>query len=201
MKKKIDYNFIIFLVIISIFGLALIYLVEVKNQLIRDKITLQTLSEQQTLFYKNTVDLYFTSLQCETLNFNNSLDNIGQKILKDYDPLILKEKIIVCFLSILHDSLEIRQFIYTLDILKDVSKEHVIVLSYPGISDGNNELLKGYDYKILILPKLFPKIPDKSVFYLDDQLQVKMCFKIENYTLHLFKKYVNLLFNMYPELK
>ena len=46
MKKTKEYNFIIFLIIISVFGLGLIYLTHVNKLLIQERNGLQTLTER-----------------------------------------------------------------------------------------------------------------------------------------------------------
>jgi|GEM_PF-415073 hypothetical protein len=106
MKKKKDYNFIIFLIIISVFGLGLIYLTHANKLLIQERNGLQTLTERQNMLYENIVDLYFSSIKSEVMNMNAC--SVKQKILKDSDTLELHKKIIVCFPGEIQDSSEKR---------------------------------------------------------------------------------------------
>lgn len=185
MKTKIEYPYVVCIILLIIGGIFIHYLLIVNRGLKRDVEMYQLETERQEFFYQQVTDLYFSGLLSVPLN------------MELYDMPSLKDVVIICLPSVTSDSLESQAFQYALTHFQKLKNRRVRVWIYGDRMGNVVNLTKEYGYDCIYSGRKPKGVPDASIFYLNSEHKAVSFFKIQPYAVHLLDKYLKFLTDHY----
>ena len=185
MKWKIDYPYVVCVMLLIVAGVCINYLL-LKNRGLKKEVEwLQQETDRLEQFYQQVTDLYFTGLQVVTIDT------------AQFQAGSVKERVVICLPATPLDSLERAAFKYTLSRMQALKGCKVGVWLYGEATGEVADWVKEYGYDTIYSAQKPKGVPDASIFYLNAEYKAESFFKLQPYAVHLLDKYVKYLRDHY----